>query len=76
VINSEFNSVPQRVEALLRASGPLAAEVICRQLAISQPSLSRAVAAGAGRISMFGRGKATRYGAARMSTAGLTAPGS
>jgi len=43
----------------------MASEEICRQLAISQPSLSRAVAAGAGQISMFGRGKATRYGAAR-----------
>ncbi len=64
-INSAIDSTQQRLEALLRASGPMASEDICRQLAISQPTLSRSVAAAAGRILMFGRGKATRYGAAR-----------
>jgi hypothetical protein len=64
-INSASDSTRQRLEVLLRASGPIAAEDICRQLTISQPSLSRAVAAAAGQILMFGRGKATRYGVAR-----------
>lgn len=64
-INAESHSVPQRVEALLRTSGPIAADNICRQLAISQPTFSRAVAAAAGRVLMFGRGKAARYGVAR-----------
>ncbi len=53
----------------------MASEEICRQLAISQPSLSRAVAASAGRILMFGRGKATRYGVARtIATVGAEFP--
>lgn len=74
-INSATDSTRQRLEALLRATGPMASEDICRQLAISQPTLSRAVAAAAGRISMFGRGKATRYGVARaIATAGSEFP--
>ncbi|MBK6980263.1 MAG: type II toxin-antitoxin system HipA family toxin YjjJ [Betaproteobacteria bacterium] len=75
VINSALDSPRQRLEVLLRASGPSASEDICRQLAISQPSLSRAVAAAKGRISMFGRGKATRYAVAReIATAGSEFP--
>lgn len=45
--------------------GPLGAPELCRQLGISQPTLSRAVRREGARIVVWGRARATRYAARR-----------
>ena len=55
----------ERLEALLRMRGAQPANVIARELGVSQPTVSRLIADAGPRIVRIGRARATRYALAR-----------
>ena len=55
----------RRLFSMLQSSGPLPARALARDLGVSQPTMSRLLAAAGDRVLRIGRARATRYALAR-----------